>query len=102
MSKMQVDGLESSGTRSIDVPDFPSNSNKSKEMAAAPAKRKVRPVANAVQKSSAKSVFNEIFTGSIPEARKQIWNEQIKPGLIDMGANAVYTMVDYIFYHGNK
>lgn len=94
MSKMQVDGLDSSGVRTIDVPDFPSNSNK--------AKKKVRPVANAVPKSTPRSVLSDIFNGSLPEARKQIWNEQIKPGLIDMGANAVYTLVDYIFYHGSR
>ena len=100
MSKMKVDGLGTSGVREVDIPDYPSNSNKSKEEPAP--KKKVRPIATATPKDTPRGILNNIFKDSIPEARKTIWDDQIKPGLLDMGANAMYTLIDYIFYEGSR
>lgn len=101
MAKMKVDGLGTSGVREVDIPDYPSNSNKSKEDPQAQ-KKKVRHIATATPRDNPKSILDDIFKGSIPEARKTIWDDQIKPGLLDMGANAMYTLIDYIFYHGGR
>lgn len=95
--KMKVDGAGgTSGISEIEVPDYPSNSNASK-------KQKLRPVAEAKQKSPSKQQeIADIFTGSIKDARADIWNNQIVPGVMDMCANALYTIVDYIFYRGER
>jgi len=90
-----------SNMEEVEVPNYPSNSNKSKTELA-PAKKKVRPIADATPKRTAKNIMSDIFNDSIPEARSRIWNEQIKPGLLDMGANAMYTLIDYIFYAGDR
>lgn len=78
-----------SGTQ---IPNYPSNSNKQKKMV-------LRKVAEASPMSTSKSKqIADIFTSSIEDARRDVWNNQIVPGIMDMCANALYTFVDYIFH----
>ena len=101
MAELKVDGIgETSGISTIKVPDFPGNSHKSKEVARIRLKPKA--VAKGVKKTDPKEQFSEIFRGSIKDARSTIWQDQIKPGLIDLAAEAFYTLIDYIFYQGSR
>ena len=103
MQEMKVDGIgESSGISTIKVPDFPSNSHKSKDAANGKIRLKPKPVAKGIKKSDPKEQFSEIFKGTMRDARSTIWKDQIKPGLIDMAADAFYTLIDYIFYQGSR